>query len=97
MKCVPNSCHAGNRAKCLVLPLLLSVFFAGPVRAAEALLPIRATIVNCGSQEERPAKCQKDERCCNLGDSSDEADYQEDTRDSHKTDRRNTAQARVTE
>jgi len=97
MKRVPNSCYAGNQVKSLILPLLLSVSFAGPVRAAEALLPIRATIVNCGSQEERAAKCQKDERCCNLEDSSDEADYQEDTRDSHKTDSRNTVQARAIE
>jgi hypothetical protein len=95
MKCVPNAYHAGKRLKSFVLPLLLSVFFVGPVRAAEVLLPIRVTIVNCGSQEERPLKCQKDERCCNLKDSSDKVDYQEDVRDSRETERRNTVQARA--
>lgn len=94
MKRVPNSCITGYRVKRLVLPLLVCFFYVGPAMAAEALLPIRATIVNCGSQTERAARCQKDERCCNLGDSSEDADHQ-DARDEQKTGNRSTAQVQI--
>jgi len=46
-------------------------FFAAPVIAAEVQLPIRATIIYCGPLEERPMTCQKDRRCCNLGEKAD--------------------------
>ena len=60
--------------------------------AAEALLPIRATIVNCGSQQERAAKCQKDERCCHLEESS--AKEVRQTLKDAETGPRNTVEAR---
>lgn len=40
--------------------------FAFPVYAAEAVLPIRATIVQCGPKKELAQACERDARCCGL-------------------------------
>jgi hypothetical protein len=69
--------RAGYPAKALFL-LTVLCFFAAPALAAEAQLPIRATIIYCGPPEERPMTCQKDQRCCNLREKADPDPGKED-------------------
>lgn len=58
--------------------LTVLCLFAAPAVAAEVQLPIRATIIYCGPLEERPMTCQKDQRCCNLGEKTDPDSAKED-------------------
>lgn len=49
----------------LILLTLVCILSAAAL-AAVVVLPIRATIVQCGEREDLPAKCREDERCCRL-------------------------------
>lgn len=46
--------------------LFMLVFSSGPAYAAEALLPVTATIIRCVTQSERVNMCDLREMCCNL-------------------------------
>lgn len=37
-----------------------------PANAAEATMPVKVEIVQCGSRDELPEACYRDERCCAL-------------------------------
>lgn len=39
---------------------------ASPAKAAETVLPIRGTVVQCGPKEGLKEACEKDARCCRL-------------------------------
>ena len=49
-----------------ILFLLASLAAPQQVLAAEAALPIRAGIVQCGVRAELQMACSRDERCCGL-------------------------------
>src|SRR5687768_18261418 len=50
----------------VVIVVIICVLLTATCFAASALLPIRASLVQCGPRADLPAKCREDQRCCAL-------------------------------
>jgi hypothetical protein len=69
MKRVIRKIHHFTKRDLAAEEIIIIIFvcvLAAAALAASAILPIRATIVQCGPQEDLPAKCREDQRCCAL-------------------------------
>ena len=58
--------------------ILLLLLLIAPAHAAEATMPIQASIIRCVTQEEIIKACHERMACCELIDSGDPPDDQED-------------------
>lgn len=54
----------------ILIIFLVCVVLAAVGFAANAFMPVRASIVNCGRAEDVPLKCREDQRCCTLMEST---------------------------
>jgi len=69
MKRVIRKIHHFTKRDLAAEEIIIIIFvcaLAAAAFAASAFLPIRTTIVQCGSRDELPAKCREDHRCCAL-------------------------------
>jgi len=46
--------------------IIFLIFFSGPACAAEALFPIKVTLIRCVTQAERVNMCDTRQMCCDL-------------------------------
>ena len=69
MKKLIRKIHHFTKRELVIEEVIIIVIFcllAAAAFAASAILPIRATVIQCGSRGELQEKCREEQRCCDF-------------------------------